>query len=143
MKRRHFILGIALSGLFFFCWAGRLSAQAVKPRKDVLTREVFGTVSGISNNFIAVVYGRDARTGVLSEMAFNVGKEATIKNKKALKEINPEDSVKVIYDEITEIKEDGRILKSRVAKEVIFLRPAEKRADPEPDAEPQKQIEAQ
>ena len=128
--KRYVILVIAIFGIAAWARSDLLLAQEAKPRRIVLAREIAGTVSGISNNFVAVVYGRDPKSGILSEMAFNVGKEVKIKNKKSLKEMNPEDSIKVLYDEITETKEDGRIIKSRVAKEIVFLRAAEKKPEP-------------
>jgi hypothetical protein len=135
--KKYIILAIAVLSIGAWGADNLLLAQEIKPRREVVAKEVFGAVSGISSNFVAVVYGRDPKSEILTEMAFNVGKEVVIKNKKSLKEINPEDSIKVLYDEITETREDGRIIKSRVAKEIVFLRPADKKPEAQQVAEPQ------
>lgn len=124
--KKLFIMIVALAGLTVLN-AG-LMAQEVNPKKQIVSKEIVGTVSGVSGNFIAVVYGRDQQSGILSEMAFNVGKNVKIKNKKALKDIGPEDTVKVLYDEITEKLDGGRKIVSHAAKEIVFLRAADKKA---------------
>ncbi|MEI6631302.1 MAG: hypothetical protein WCL25_01650 [bacterium] len=132
---KKYMIGVVFLIIGLFATAEPLLAQEIKTKRQVVSKEVVGTVSGISGNFVAVVYGRDPRSGILTEMAFNIGKDVTIKNKKSLKEINPEDTIKVFYDEITEISEDGRRSLKRVVKEVVFLRAADKK--PEPQAEPE------
>jgi hypothetical protein len=137
MMKRYIIVGVVFLIIGAFAATELLLAQEIKPRRIIVAREIAGAVSGISNNFVAVVYGRDSRSGILTEMAFNIGKDVTIKNKKSLKEINPEDTIKVLYDEITEIREDGRKTTSRLVKEVVFLRAADKKPEAPQVEEPQ------
>ena len=126
--RRGIVWTVAVIGLLALNLSA--AAQEQKPKKQVVPKEIMGTVSGVSGNFIAVVCGRNPESGVLTEMAFNLGKEVKLKNKKSLKDINTDDAVRVLYDEVTEIKDGGRKSTSNVAKEIVFLRPAEKKPEP-------------
>lgn len=123
-------LSLAILSLFLFL--SPVSAQeAPQVIRTVKLKEVRGEVSGISSNFIAVLYGKDADTSY--EIALNTDAKTRVERKNSLKDIAVGDTVFVSYEETIETKkgEKPRIL-GRVVKLVRFLRAAEKQ--PEIDA---------
>ncbi|MBI5124306.1 MAG: hypothetical protein HZA72_02690 [Candidatus Omnitrophica bacterium] len=100
--------------------------KAPQIKEETVSKSIAGTVAGVSANFIAVEYGAD-QPGPALEMAFNVGKDVKIENKKSIKEIGIGDTVEVAYSEITKIDQDGKKLGSRrVASKVRFIKAAPK-----------------
>jgi len=101
--------------------------QAVK--KNVTIKAVSGEVSGISSNFIAILYGQDKKTSY--EIGLAIDKETRVERKFSLKQIAVGDTVSVEYEETTQtIKEKTekgqekdvvRVL-SRLAKVITFIR---------------------
>lgn len=99
-------------------------------REEIISKSVLGIVTGVSANFIAVEYGSN-QPGPATEMAFNVGKDVKIENKKSIKEISMGDTVEIAYSEMTRIDQDGKKLGSRrVANKVRFIKAAPKITDP-------------
>jgi preprotein translocase subunit YajC len=101
--------------------------------KKTTAKEISGEVSGISSNFIAIVYGQNSKTSF--EMALIIDKDTKVEHKKSLKEIKPGDTVSVRYEENTETykeetkkgeKKDVTRLLRRIVKTVDFVRAAPK-----------------
>jgi hypothetical protein len=92
------------------------------PKIDAVNKKVTGEVGGISNKFIAVVYGRNEKDKASLEMAFNIGSHVNIVNKKSMKEIGIGDTVEVEYQEITRTEADGKKSSKSVAQVVTFLK---------------------
>lgn len=100
-------------------------AKAEENKKEVVEKTITGVVSGISYNFIAVMYGQDEKGETSLEMAFKVDKGVAIEHKSSLKEIKFGDTVSVTYEETTETSADGTKSSQRIAKAITFLRPAQ------------------
>lgn len=92
------------------------------PKIEAVNKKVSGEVSGVSNNFIAVVYGRNEKAKSSLEMAFNIGSHVNVMNKKSLKEIGIGDTVEVEYQEITRTEADGKKSSKSVAQAVNFVK---------------------
>lgn len=92
------------------------------PKIEAVNKKITGEVSGVSNKFIAVVYGRNEKAKSALEMAFNIGSHVNIVNKKSLKEIGIGDTVEVEYQEITRTEADGRKSSKSIAQAVIFVK---------------------
>jgi len=101
-------------------------APAVVEEKEQTTveaREVEGVINAKSPVFIAIDF--QGQKG-LEEMAFRVAKELKFAHKKSYKEFAVGDTVKAQYAETTVSKGDKILSSSRVLKQLIFLRAAEK-----------------
>lgn len=100
------------------------SAEEKKPKITVVKKQVIGTVSGISKNFIAVEYAYDGVSA--KEIALNIAKDVESSHRK-LSEIGLGDIVAVTYEETFETKEGEkpRLIK-REAKIVEFRKAAPK-----------------
>lgn len=100
-----------------------LSAEAGEPRKEVYSKHLSGEVSGISSNFVAILYGVDNERQTSMEMAFTIDKDAKVDGKKSLSEITPGDTVSVAYEETTQTDEKGYTrVKERVVKRITFIK---------------------
>jgi hypothetical protein len=133
MRRRLILItlvlavGLVLSLVFAMAIAQVQNSPAgtAKEKEVVVTMEVSGRVSGLSPNFIAVIYGRDDTGKVSLEMAFNLDKDVKVAHKNSIKEIGLGDEVKITYAEITRFSAEGKMIsRRRVAKEVAFVRAA-------------------
>lgn len=102
-------------------------------KKNVTVKTLSGEVSGISPNFIAVLYGQDAKSSY--EMGLVINKNTKVERKHSLNEIVVGDTVSVKYEETTQVikektqkgeeKDTVKVL-SRIAKVVSFIKsPAE------------------
>ena len=90
-------------------------------KEEIVIKEVKGEVTGISPNFIAVLYGEDTKRQVSLEMAFDVTKDAKIENKKNLTDIRVGDTVTVTYEEKTEKNKEGKVrVKGKLVKKIVF-----------------------
>jgi hypothetical protein len=118
------------------------NAGTAQPTKNVQTKEVEGTVSGLSASFIAVVYGR-SEEGIAQEMAFTLNDKVRIAHKNSLKDIGVGDSVKVIYEETIEKKQEGSQSSKRAVKQIVFLRQAPKQIEQELKSRPEEPIQAE
>lgn len=132
MMKAKIIMGLAMVLVLGFM--GVALAQKGKPEakeKNIsksVFKEITGEVSGISSNFIAIVYGQDKKTSY--EMAFSMDKDVRIEDRKSLKDIGVGDIVSVSFEETTETKKQGdkditRVV-SRVVKKIRFIRPGAK-----------------
>jgi hypothetical protein len=107
---------------------GFIRAEEAKPEEETteaVSKQISGEVSGISNNFIAVVYGQDEKTSY--EMALNIGKDIKLEHMKSLKEIGVGDKVKVTYDAVYKVDKEGkkRLIKNE-PKIISFISKAPK-----------------
>jgi hypothetical protein len=118
------------------------TTDAAQPTKTVQSKEVEGTVSGMSNSFIAVLYGRSEQ-GIAQEMAFQLTNKVNILHKNSLKDISVGDTVKVIYEETAERKVDGSLSYKRAVKQIVFLREAPKqiKVDQELKSKPEEPVQ--
>jgi hypothetical protein len=101
--------------------------------KKTLDKEISGQVSGISANFIAVLYDKDKKRSY--EMALIIDKNTKVEHKNKLKEIQIGDTVLVKYAETTKTykvetekgqKKDVTKVLGRQVKTVVFLQAAPK-----------------
>jgi len=99
----------------------------------VVTREVTGTVSAITPQFINVVYSSDKKAGIEYEMPLAIGKDVELRYKRSLHEIKFGDTVSVKFDEkqrtVTPQGGDGRRkvetqVVSREVQRITFLKTA-------------------
>jgi hypothetical protein len=124
---------IGLIVMLLLCLGGIAAAEEGQtgkgePQVTTATKEMTGEVSGISKNFIALVYGESKDAAL--EMTFAVDKDVKVERKKGVSEIGVGDTVSVTYDETTETierenKKETRI-KERVAKVITFVKPGPK-----------------
>lgn len=115
------VISLIFLNLAYPLKAQEAPAKEKEIKKTVTVKTIQGEVSGISSNFIAVVYGQDKKTSY--EMAFNIGKDAKIEYKKSLKEISVGDIVAVEYEETVEIKKGEKPRTTqRVVKMIKFLK---------------------
>ena len=128
MKLSLKIIFMLLAGLFILSLnSAAIAEEAKQEEKKVKVEKVMksteGEISGLSNNFIAVLYGQDEKTSY--EMALNIGKDVKIEHKKSLKDIGVGDTVSVTYEETIETKEGEKPrVMSRVVKTIKFIRAA-------------------
>jgi hypothetical protein len=128
MKLSLKIIFILLAGLFIFSLNSAAVAEEKKEEDKVKIKKIMksteGEISGLSNNFIAVIYGQDAKTSY--EMALNIGKDVKIEHKNSLKDIGVGDIVGVNYEETIETKEGEKPrVVSRIAKVIKFIKAAQ------------------
>jgi hypothetical protein len=124
---RRAIVAAVLILIGLHCAFAQEAKQA--PKREVVPKTVTGVVSGISYNFIAVMYGHDAKGEVAREMAFNVDKNVRIEHKPGIKDIKAGDTVTVAYDEITVTAPDGSKAVQRITKAIAFLRQGQNRPE--------------
>jgi hypothetical protein len=127
------LIGLGMALVFSLGLGGAVAqdknspAGSPKEKEVVVAMEVSGTVSGLTPNFIAVIYGRNEAEKVSLEMAFSLDKDVRIAHKNSIQEIGLGDEVRITYDEVTRINAEGKIIaRKRVAKEVAFVRQAQK-----------------
>lgn len=118
--------------VLILCVSGMAAAEETKVGKseteekiETTVKEVSGEISGVSSNFIAILYGQDETASY--EMAFSVGKDVKLVHKKSLSELAVGDTVTVSYEEKTKKNKEGKIMiLSRVPKRISFIRAAPK-----------------
>lgn len=121
---------ILFSGLICSVNAAEKSTETKEePKKITVEKTLNGEVSGISPNFIAILYGQDKKTSY--EMALVMDKNTKVEHKNSLKEIAAGDIVSVRYEEITQVfkqrtekGEEKDVVKvlGRLVKVVSFVR---------------------
>jgi len=121
--KRALILAAAAVLMVFNITLAQETAEA--PKTETVSKTVTGIVSGISYNFIAVMFGQDEKGEVAQEMAFNVDKSVKIEHKSDIGSIKAGDTVSVAYEETTQTSKDGVKTSKRMAKAITFLRPAQ------------------
>lgn len=113
------VLGVILTIAFTY-------AQDDMPKKTAkFMKGVSGEVSGISKDFIAIVYRRDEARGSEEEIGLPIATDVILEHKKSLSEIGVGDMVDVEFEEAEEETQEGPRSK-RVAKVVRFIRAAPK-----------------
>lgn len=130
MKKHTVIATIAL----LVCVASLTIAAEEKsagPNVIRAAKEVEGVVTAVGKDYIAVAYDRDLEKGTEQEIFLPVETGIRIVHKKKITEINVGDTVKVAYNEDATEHEAGKVDKTRKASVITFLRPAEKRLEPE------------
>jgi len=118
LRRITLVLGI----FTFFATGNLFAAQEPEVKREVFTREVSGEVSGITKNFIAVLYGQNDKESF--ELALPMDKSTRASQRK-FSEIKVGDMVSVTYEEVVETKkgEKSKVIR-RLAKVVEFRRQA-------------------
>jgi hypothetical protein len=106
-----------------------------EPKREVVFKEVTGRVSGLSSNFIAVVYGSDDKNKASLEAAFKLDKDLRIVHKGSLKDIMMGDTVKVGFEETKETFADASTTRSVKAKTITFLQHVQKDLLPDESAQ--------
>lgn len=123
MSNRYLaILLIAFLGLSNTAIAQQADKGKVKAEGRVM-KGVSGEVSGISKDFIAIVYHRDPKTSSEEEIALPIAKDVKLEHKKSIDQIGVGDVVDVRFEEIAEETKEG-IRTKRVAKVISFVRAA-------------------
>jgi len=126
------IARVLISVLFLL---GAIVVSGTCGEKEAVTvsrKEISGEVSAVTSKFISIVYQRDETKGEEFEMPFDLDKSVRLRHIKRLSDIQPGDTVKIIFDEsnksVTETGRDGnpetktRTLE-RKPKEVVFIKP--------------------
>jgi hypothetical protein len=127
--RKSAFKALCLVTILVFGLIGLVKAE--EERLERVSKQISGEISGISSNFIAVVYGSDSQTSY--EMALNIGKDVKLEYIKSLSEIGVGDTVKVTYDALYQIDKEGKKrLINNEPKKISFVRKATKA--PETDA---------
>jgi hypothetical protein len=113
---------LILSVLLLFTGGAVFAAADEQVKREVFTKSISGEVSGISKNFIAVVYGQNDKESL--ELALQMDK-STKGSQRKLSEIKVGDIVSVTYEEVVETKkgEQPKVIR-RLAKVVEFRRAA-------------------
>ena len=100
-------------------------ANADESKKEVLAKHMTGEVSGISANFLGLVYNVDQKEQTSYEMAFSLDKDVKVEAKAGLSEISPGDIVSVAYDETLETDDQGnKRVMQRLVKRIAYLKPS-------------------
>ena len=113
---------LIFSVLLLFTGGAVFAAADEQVKREVFTKSISGEVSGISKNFIAVVYGQNDKESL--ELALQMDK-STRGSQRKLSEIKVGDIVSVTYEEVVETKkgEQPKVIR-RLAKVVEFRRAA-------------------
>ena len=107
--------------------AGALRAEDGKIKEIIETKETIGRLSSRSPintpNYIGITLIDSRGNDTNRDMFFHADEELKVQHKRKFSDIKIGDTVKVVYDEITQVTEDGekRLIK-RVAKIVKFVR---------------------
>ncbi len=126
---------ISLAVVLVLGFTGTGAAKDTEKKEKIIKTAsggVAGTVSGITKNYISVLYDQDKEKNIDYEMLLPVDKDVQLEYKNSLSEIKVGDRVSVQYeDTTTENSEKEKTLK-RKAKVVTFVGPAPP-APPEPE----------
>ena len=113
---------------WWITWRGPDKGAKQQSEFTLLTKRVAGEVSGITKNFIAIVYSRDKERHTEEEIALPIAKGVKLVNIKSLNDIRVGDTMEVIFvdtqERYQERKEDGSIEeKTKVVKrEAVTIR---------------------
>jgi len=134
------LAGLAILSLNSAAIAEETKQEEKKVKVEKVMKSTEGEISGLSNNFIAILYGSDAKTSY--EIALDIGKDVKIEHKNSLKDIGVGDIVGVNYEETIETKEGEKPrVVARVAKVIKFIKAAQ--VIPETSALVSKEAESQ
>ena len=108
------------------------AAAARNEVTKVETKEVTGEVSGVSKDFIAIVYKKDDASHASYEVALPIQGTPILQHISNVKQIKVGDTITVQYDEMIKTDEKGKnAVVGRNAKTITFVSPA-----PPPPPEP-------
>ncbi len=100
------------------------------------TKELTGTISGISIDSISLVYKEDKQKGIEYEILLPLNSDIEIQHKKSLKDFNVGDMASVAFDEVVIELPGGEKKVERKIKMISFVRSADKKPEtaklPEP-----------
>ena len=118
---------LAILLILSFSFSGVIRAQESEVKEEVKTKEVIGRLSSRSPintpNYIGIILIDSRGNDTNRDMFFSVDKNLKISHKKKFSDIQIGDTIRVIYDEISQITEDGKKkLVKRVAKIIKFVR---------------------
>lgn len=128
------MMGIGLVIVLFLHSGVNAEGQQGKGRKPVKrTGVVQGEISGISKNYISIVYERDKEKGIEYEMLLPINrKDLQIEHKRNLDEFKVGDIVSVTFEDTVTGDNEKEQKMERKAKVVTFVGPAPPRP-PEPE----------
>ncbi len=119
---------VLLSGLM-----GTVFAEDKEKKEKIVktaSSVVSGEISGISENFISVVYETDKEKGIEYEVLVPIDKDVKIEHKKSLSELKIGDRVSIRYEDTTVEDSKKRQTLKRKAKVIRFVRSAVKKPEP-------------
>ncbi len=88
----------------------------------VVGKTITGLVSGISKDYIGVIY--QDKKNIEYEMGIYIKDASELERVKDFSEIQAGDTVTVQYDEVSTIGEDGQETSRHVAQKIIFVKKA-------------------
>ncbi len=118
---------LAILLILSFSFSGVISAEEYEAKEKVETKEVIGRLSSRSPidtpNYIGIILIDSRGNDTNRDMFFSADEDLKVSHKKKFSDIQIGDTVRVIYDEISQITEDGKKkLVKRVAKIIKFVR---------------------
>jgi hypothetical protein len=122
-KMRNLLLVGLLAVVCLYVSPAQAQSEVSNGQKDIASKEIQGTVSGIGYGSISVEYQTDAQKGTAEEMLFPLDEMEQIIHKQDIKQINVGDTVSIQYDETTQQTENGSQI-FRKAKVINFIKPA-------------------
>ena len=119
---------LAMLLILNFSFSGVIRAQEYEAKEKVETKEAIGRLSSRSPistpNYIGINLIGSKGNDTNRDMFFSADEDLKISHKKKFSDIQIGDTIRVIYDEIFQITEDGKKkLIKRVAKVIKFVRP--------------------
>lgn len=96
-------------------------------------KEISGEVTGISKDFIAVMYREEVATGVEYEMGLNIEGVPQLERVTDISQIEVGAMVTVQYEEITERDDQDKEVTKRFARKIILTKTAPPPPPPEPE----------
>ena len=119
---------LAMLLILNFSFSGVIRAQEYELKETVEAKEVIGKLSSRSPintpNYIGITLIDSRGNDTNRDMFFSADEDLKVFHKKEFSNIQIGDIVRVIYDEISQITEDGKKkLIKRAAKAIKFVRP--------------------
>lgn len=121
MKNRIIIFMVLI-----FCVSTVAFAQEREKNTARKIKGISGEVSGISKDFISIIYHRDEGTGIEKEIMLPISKTIIVEHKQSISQISIGDLVDVEFEEVSEEGKDGIKIKLE-AKVIRFVRSAQKK----------------
>ncbi len=123
---------LAILLILSFSFSGVIRAEEYEAKEKVETKEVIGRLSSRSPintpNYIGITLIDSRGNDTNHDMFFSVDEELKVQHKRKFSDIKIGDTVRVIYDEIMQVTEDGQEkLIKRTARIIKFVRAKEKK----------------
>ena len=99
--------------------------DTAKAKKTITAKEVQGEISGITKDYISVIYKKDEEKGVDYEIFLPIEQDIGLEHKQNLGELKLGDIVRIEYQETTE-QDEKSIKSSRKAKAINFVKSGKK-----------------